>query len=101
MTGFPPFPFALTPSPPLPLPTPSVKRQVRCAHLDTPDFGAYKRPTQEKDSREADYSRRAFTYLLGAGSAVAGAHLAKSVVQDFLDTMSASVRLHLWAEAGV
>jgi hypothetical protein len=72
--------------------TSAVKRQVRCAHIDTPDFGAYKRPTQEKDSREADYSRRAFTYLLGAGSAVVGAHVAKSVVQDFLDTMSASVR---------
>merc|ERR1712146_89557 len=42
------------------------------------------------DQKEADYSRRAFTYLMGAGGAIATAQLAKSMVQDFLDTMSAS-----------
>lgn len=74
---------------------------MRCAHLDTPSFDAYKRPTKEKDPREADYSRRAFTYLLGAGSTVATAHLAKSIVQDFLDTMSASVGAALRKKQGL
>ncbi|EGD82354.1 Rieske iron sulfur protein [Salpingoeca rosetta] len=64
--------------------------QVRFAHIETPSFDNYKRDDSGKDLREADYSRRAFTYLLGAGGAVASIHLAKSMVQDFLDTMSAS-----------
>ena len=63
--------------------------QIRAAHLDVPNFDAVKRDTPK--DKDADYSRRAFTYLIGAGGAIASAHLAKSIVQDFLDTMSASV----------
>jgi len=68
----------------------NVTRQQRYSHLEVPDFSPYKRPVHEKNHLEADYSRRAFTYLLTAGGAVATAQLAKSIVQDFLDTMSAS-----------
>lgn len=71
--------------------------QVRFAHIQPPSFDAYKVEAPSKDPQEADYSRRAFTYLLGAGGAVAGIHLAKSLVQDFLDTMSASVRAQPWS----
>lgn len=66
--------------------------QLRFAHIEAPSFDAYKRDDAKKDVKEADYSRRAFTYLMGAGGAVASIHMAKSMVQDFLDTMSASVR---------
>eukprot|EP00056_Hartaetosiga_gracilis_P018639 m.11397 g.11397 ORF g.11397 m.11397 type:complete len:258 (+) comp6900_c0_seq1:52-825(+) len=64
------------------------KTQVRLAHIDHPNFDVYKRDSS--NDNEADYQRRAFTYLLGAGTAVAGLQLAKSLVVDFLDTMSAS-----------
>eukprot|EP00055_Hartaetosiga_balthica_P011584 m.53111 g.53111 ORF g.53111 m.53111 type:complete len:257 (-) comp7653_c0_seq1:99-869(-) len=64
------------------------KTQVRLAHIDHPNFDSYKR--DDASVVEADYQRRAFTYLLGAGTAVAGLQLAKSLVVDFLDTMSAS-----------
>lgn len=67
----------------------NVPTQVRAAHIQVPDYSAYKREDQ-KDVKEADYSRRAFTYALGAGGTVVAAHMAKNMVQDFLDTMSAS-----------
>jgi ubiquinol-cytochrome c reductase iron-sulfur subunit len=64
--------------------------QVRFAHVDIPStFDKYKRDSDES-SKEADYSRRAFTYLMGAGGTVATMHMAKVLVQDFLDTWSAS-----------
>jgi ubiquinol-cytochrome c reductase iron-sulfur subunit len=63
--------------------------QMRFAHIDVPNFDDVKRPARD-DPKEADYSRRAFTYLMGAGGAVATAHMAKCIVQDFLHTMSAS-----------
>lgn len=64
------------------------KTQVRLAHIDHPNFDNYKR--DQEQGAEVDYQRRAFTYLLGAGSAVATLQIAKSLVVDFLDTMSAS-----------
>lgn len=58
-----------------------------------PDFGHYKRATPAAaDPKDADYSRRAFTYLLTGSAAVVGLQMGKSIVQDFLNTMSASVR---------
>jgi ubiquinol-cytochrome c reductase iron-sulfur subunit len=69
----------------------AVATQVRYAHIEVPNFDAVKRAAGP-DAKEADYSRRAFTYLMGAGGAVATAHMAKSIVQDFLHTMSASAR---------
>ena len=59
-------------------------------HTAVPDFSSYKRPNSGVP--EGDYSRRVFTYALTAAGAVVGAHAAKNVVQDFLATMSASVR---------
>jgi hypothetical protein len=61
----------------------------RNEHTAVPDFGAYKRPNS--GAVEGDYSRRAFTYALTAAGAIVGAHAAKNVVQDFLETMGASV----------
>ncbi len=75
----------------LTLPVPyTVATQIRAAHIQVPDYSAYKRE-DGKDVQESAYSRRAFTYALGAGGTVVAAHMAKNIVQDFLDTMSASV----------
>eukprot|EP00051_Salpingoeca_urceolata_P033844 m.22437 g.22437 ORF g.22437 m.22437 type:complete len:261 (+) comp6818_c0_seq1:648-1430(+) len=69
--------------------SPFAAVQVRHAHIDVPDFSSYKRQAPA-NKEEGDYSRRAFTYAMGAGGAVVGAHAAKNIVQDFLATMSAS-----------
>jgi hypothetical protein len=58
-------------------------------HTAVPDFSGYRRPNSGVP--EGDYSRRAFTYALTASACIVGAHTAKNVVQDFLQTMSASV----------
>ncbi len=63
---------------------------VRAAHVQVPDFSNYRRPNSGVE--EGDYARRAFTYVLTGSVGVVGAHTAKNVVQDFLDTMSTSVR---------
>lgn len=64
--------------------------QVRSAHIDVPDWGDYKRDSVVNKSEDGDASRRSFTYMMGAGGTVAGAYMAKNMVQDFLSTMSAS-----------
>jgi len=66
-------------------------QQQRAAHIVVPDWSAYKRDSAKVKSEDGDVSRRAFTYVLGAGGAITGAHVAKNMVQDFLMTMSASV----------
>ncbi|XP_042212273.1 cytochrome b-c1 complex subunit Rieske, mitochondrial-like isoform X2 [Homarus americanus] len=69
--------------------------QVRYAHTDiqVPDFGAYRRD-DVKDSRskagESASSRRSFTYMLVGGGTVGGIYSAKSVVTQFVSTMSAT-----------
>lgn len=68
--------------------------QVRFAHTDirTPDFSDYrrdstKRPTSKSETAE---ERKAFTYLLVGGAAVASAYSAKALVHQFISSMSAS-----------
>eukprot|EP00745_Piridium_sociabile_P039033 TRINITY_DN72183_c0_g3_i1.p1 TRINITY_DN72183_c0_g3~~TRINITY_DN72183_c0_g3_i1.p1 ORF type:complete len:269 (+),score=38.91 TRINITY_DN72183_c0_g3_i1:78-884(+) len=69
--------------------------QVRFAHTDVqvPDFSAYRRDGT-KDSHSSStpsYSgRRAFTYVVAGGGSVAGAYAAKTVVGEFVSSLSAS-----------
>ncbi|GAB6032572.1 hypothetical protein CHUAL_011461 [Chamberlinius hualienensis] len=69
--------------------------QVRYAHTDInfPDFSAYRRESvQNPNARSSDSSetRRAFTYVMVAGSALGGMYAAKSVVYGLVSSMSAS-----------
>lgn len=71
-----------------------VSTQVRLAHTDirVPDFSDYRRDSTKRPasaSKSAD-DRRAFTYLLVGGGAVASAYSAKAVVTQFVTSMSAS-----------
>lgn len=74
---------------------PAVSTQIRLAHTDinVPDWSNYRRdavksPTAK--SSESEQSRKNFTYLLAGGLSVGGAYAAKSVVTQFISTMSAS-----------
>ncbi|XP_019878876.1 cytochrome b-c1 complex subunit Rieske, mitochondrial [Aethina tumida] len=74
---------------------PAVSTQIRLAHTDinVPDWSNYRRdavksPTAK--SSESEQSRKNFTYLLAGGLSVGGAYAAKSVVTQFVSTMSAS-----------
>jgi len=69
--------------------------QVRFAHTDiqVPDFGAYRRDSvqdSKKSARGSNESRKGFTYLLSVGGSVTGIYAAKSVVHEFIASMSAS-----------
>lgn len=72
-----------------------VTAQVRYAHTDlkVPDFGHYRREAV-KDSRaqsqESAASRVSFSYLIGGSSVVTGAYVAKTIVSEFIGSMSAS-----------
>lgn len=68
---------------------------VRFAHTDirVPDFSDYRRPEvldPKKSSNESSESRRAFSYLITGASAVVGVYAAKTVVTQFVSSMSAS-----------
>merc|ERR1711970_1645 len=72
-----------------------VTSQVRYAHTDlkVPDFGFYRRDATKDsraDSRESADGRASFSYLITASSVVTGAYVAKSVVSEFISSMSAS-----------
>ncbi|XP_050704065.1 cytochrome b-c1 complex subunit Rieske, mitochondrial-like [Eriocheir sinensis] len=73
----------------------AVTSQVRYAHTDiqVPDFSDYRRE-DVKDARakstESASSRRSFTYMLVGGGTVAGLYTAKTVVTQFVSSMSAS-----------
>ncbi|GLV42522.1 Rieske iron-sulfur protein [Carabus blaptoides fortunei] len=70
-----------------------VSTQVRFAHTDitVPDFSDYRRDsTKSPSSRANDESRKSFTYLVVGGASVAAAYAAKSVVSQFVSSMSAS-----------
>ncbi|KAK4295617.1 hypothetical protein Pmani_031832 [Petrolisthes manimaculis] len=73
----------------------TASSQVRYAHTDlqVPDFGFYRRD-DVKDSRrkseESAGSRRAFTYMLVGGGTVGSMYGAKTVVTQFISSMSAS-----------
>jgi len=72
-----------------------VTSQVRYAHTDlkVPDFDAYRRDTTKdsrSDPKESMASRATFSYLITGSSVVTGAYVAKSVVSEFISSMSAS-----------
>jgi len=74
----------------------SVSMQVRSLHagnVDVPDFSYYRRsatkdPTSQ--NRNSAESRQGFSYVLAGGLGVLGAYSAKSVVNQFVSSWSAS-----------
>ncbi|XP_029634287.1 cytochrome b-c1 complex subunit Rieske, mitochondrial [Octopus sinensis] len=73
----------------------TAKTQVRFAHTDiqVPDFSEYRRDSVKnckKSSKESDISRKGFTYLIAAAGAVPAVYAAKTVVHEFVASMSAS-----------
>ncbi|CAH0546359.1 unnamed protein product [Brassicogethes aeneus] len=74
---------------------PTVSTQIRWAHTDinVPDWSNYRRDTVKSPtakSSDTEESRKNFTYLMAGGLSVGGAYGAKSVVTQFISTMSAS-----------
>lgn len=68
---------------------------VRYAHTDVrvPDFSDYRRNSvKEPTARSGDSaeSRKSFTYLITGSGVVTGAYCAKTLVTDFVSSMSAS-----------
>uniref|UniRef100_A0A3B3CSV9 Cytochrome b-c1 complex subunit Rieske, mitochondrial n=1 Tax=Oryzias melastigma TaxID=30732 RepID=A0A3B3CSV9_ORYME len=68
---------------------------TRLAHTDIkiPDFSDYRRPEvldPNKSSQESSEARRAFSYLLTGATTVVGVYAAKTVVTQFVSSMSAS-----------
>ncbi|MBN3311063.1 cytochrome b-c1 complex subunit Rieske, mitochondrial [Amia ocellicauda] len=68
---------------------------VRFAHTDIkiPDFSDYRRPEVQdpnKSSQESSEARRTFSYLFTGATAVVTAYGAKTVVTQFISSMSAS-----------
>ncbi|KAK8390926.1 hypothetical protein O3P69_016937 [Scylla paramamosain] len=74
----------------------AVSSQVRYAHTDiqVPDFSDYRRDdvkdSRAKSSVESASSRRSFTYMVVGGGVVTGLYTAKSIVTQFVSSMSAS-----------
>jgi len=69
--------------------------QVRFAHTDVqvPDFSAYRRDgTKDSHASSAPTAakRQAFTYMFVGGGTMAGAYAAKTVVGEFVSSLSAS-----------
>lgn len=69
--------------------------QVRYAHTDihVPDFSEYRRKdlrSNDINAKESAPKRQGFSYLIVGSGAVAGAYAAKSVVSEFVSSMSAS-----------
>lgn len=74
---------------------PAVSTQIRWAHTDitVPDFTDYRRDSTKDptvSSSESGDSRRGFSYLATGVLSVGAAYSTKSVVTQFLSTMSAS-----------
>jgi len=71
-----------------------VTTQVRLAHTDVhvPDFSDYRRKSVERPNskNESAEERKAFTYMLVGVASTATAYGAKSVVTQFVTSMSAS-----------
>lgn len=68
---------------------------VRFAHTDirVPDFSDYRRPEVQdpnKSSQSSSEARRSFSYLVTGATAVVGVYAAKTVVTQFVSSMSAS-----------
>ncbi|XP_053743534.1 cytochrome b-c1 complex subunit Rieske, mitochondrial [Synchiropus splendidus] len=73
----------------------NVAAGVRFAHTDikVPDFSDYRRPDVQdanKSSQDSSEARRTFSYLLTGATTVVGVYAAKTVVTQFLSSMSAS-----------
>lgn len=69
--------------------------QVRFSHTDVqvPDFSPYRRDAVQNPSAntsETAAGRQAFSYMIVGSGAVAGAYAAKTVVTEFVSSMSAS-----------
>uniref|UniRef100_A0A1A7Y7G7 Cytochrome b-c1 complex subunit Rieske, mitochondrial n=1 Tax=Iconisemion striatum TaxID=60296 RepID=A0A1A7Y7G7_9TELE len=68
---------------------------TRLAHTDLkfPDFSDYRRPEvldPQKSSQDSSETRKAFSYLLTGATTVVGVYTAKTVVTQFVSSMSAS-----------
>ena len=68
---------------------------MRFVHTDVqiPDFSAYRRSSLKDstaDNKSSAPSRQGFSYLIVGSGAVGGAYAAKSVVGEFVSSMSAS-----------
>uniref|UniRef100_A0AAQ4RK63 Cytochrome b-c1 complex subunit Rieske, mitochondrial n=1 Tax=Gasterosteus aculeatus aculeatus TaxID=481459 RepID=A0AAQ4RK63_GASAC len=68
---------------------------IRFAHTDIkiPDFTDYRRPEvtdPNKSSQESSEARRSFSYLVTGATTVVGVYAAKTVVTQFVSSMSAS-----------
>ncbi|XP_031713656.1 cytochrome b-c1 complex subunit Rieske, mitochondrial-like [Anarrhichthys ocellatus] len=68
---------------------------IRLAHTDIkiPDFTDYRRPEvtdPNKSSQESSEARRSFSYLVTGATTVVGVYAAKTVVTQFVSSMSAS-----------
>uniref|UniRef100_A0A1A8JTH3 Cytochrome b-c1 complex subunit Rieske, mitochondrial n=1 Tax=Nothobranchius kuhntae TaxID=321403 RepID=A0A1A8JTH3_NOTKU len=68
---------------------------TRLAHTDIkiPDFSDYRRPEvldPRKSSQDSSDTRKAFSYMLTGATAVVGVYAAKTVVTQFVSSMSAS-----------
>lgn len=74
---------------------PAVSTQVRFAHTDiqVPDFSAYRRTEVNQPnikSSESEDARKNITYLIAGAGALGGAYSAKTIVTQFLSSMSAT-----------
>lgn len=68
---------------------------IRFAHTDIkiPDFTDYRRPEvvdPNKSSQDSSEGRRSFSYIITGASTVVGLYAAKTVVTQFVSSMSAS-----------
>lgn len=61
----------------------------RLAHTDIPppDFSAYRRSNRKENTEE---TRKAFTYLITAGTTIGSTYGAKAIVQQFISSMNPS-----------
>ncbi|XP_060519720.1 cytochrome b-c1 complex subunit Rieske, mitochondrial-like [Cylas formicarius] len=74
---------------------PAVSTQVRWAHTDIhiPDWTEYRRESTKNPNVKTSHNednRKNFTYLMAGGLGVSGAYAAKSVVTQFVSSMSPS-----------
>ncbi|XP_071774436.1 cytochrome b-c1 complex subunit Rieske, mitochondrial [Centroberyx gerrardi] len=73
----------------------NARAGVRFAHTDikVPDFSGYRRPEVQdpnKTSQDSSEARRAFSYLFTGATTVVSVYAAKTVVSQFVSSMSAS-----------
>lgn len=74
---------------------PLASTQVRFAHTDlkVPDFSPYRRSAVKSptdDSSASEEARKSFSYVVVGSAGVAGAYIAKTMVTQYITSMSAS-----------